>query len=172
MTSQQPKNAGDASGSTEPSTADNRLTPKWRNWGDHPIIVAITLFGTLLTIIVTAWGLPKLIREATQDKTSREVIVKTPIELVSWYKSIDNEIEARRQAKALYVGKLINISGKPEILTVTSSSTRFMLSNAYSNIRTSQIPNAGLSSNYKSSFTCRIREISAYVFLDECEIDE
>jgi len=156
-----------------PLTDEKKLITRWRNWGDHPVIVSITLLGTLLTIFTTVWGLIRFNGEKPPDKASQEDIVKTPTELLHWYNSLE-EVEARRQAKILYFGKRINVSGYPTIKLVTNSSAYFSIPDANATIETSQLSlKSSLSIAKLYSFKCQIADINKwYVQLNDCEIND
>lgn len=169
-----------------------RTSSTWKNWSDHPIIVSITLAGTLLTILVTVWGVLKLMAEykagsstASPDQKlaqqpesksalASEVITRTPEQLIAWYASQADEIEARRQAKILYVGKLVRISGNPDIFAVHSGGVQFKIGKTYAAMRLDTVKQRNqLQSALRGSFLCLVEKIEANsLTVQDCKFDE
>ena len=146
--------------------------PSWKNWGDHPLVVGLGVIATLITIFVTIWGLPRIIRENITFNPN-QIISKTPQELIAWYANLNNEIEATKQSKVLYIGKSIEIMGIPEIYAVNSYRVSFLIDKVFASMEQSDLTIASINSTNRHIFICRIDRVSSTtISVDKCKLEE
>jgi hypothetical protein len=114
---------------------------------------------------------PKLLPDGTPNS---QLITKTPKELVAWRASISDDVDAMRQARTLYIGKKILLTGKPEITMAQLRGISFRLDSVFASMPLSEIEKKlYLDKDRESVFLCEIEEITnQVVMVRNCKIQE
>jgi hypothetical protein len=114
---------------------------------------------------------PKTLADGTLNS---QLVNKTPEELVAWRASISDDVEAMKQAKTLYIGKKILLTGKPEITMVQLGGISFKLDSVFASMPIAGIDKkVFLDKDRESAFLCKIEEITnQVVMVDNCQIQE
>ncbi len=156
---------------TAPTKAHRPSTFLWRYWNDQPLIVSIFLICAISGVLILFPHKPKTLPDGTLNS---QLITKTPKELVAWRASISDDVEAMKQAKTLYIGKKILLTGKPEITMVQLSGISFRLDSVFASIPISGIDKKlYLDKDKESVFLCKIEEITnQVVMVDNCQIQQ